>query len=31
MKENNSLSPIYLHPVNHNEDELYESADFMRK
>ena len=27
---NISLSPIYLHPVNHKEDELYKSAAYKR-
>lgn len=30
LKGNISLSPIYLHPVNHREDEMYQSAEFMR-
>jgi len=30
LKGNISLSPIYLHPVNHTEDEMYKSAEFMR-
>jgi len=27
---NISISPIYLHPVNHNEDELYKSVGYRR-
>lgn len=30
LKGNISLSPIYLHPVNHREDEMYKSTDFKR-
>jgi len=30
LKGNVSLSPIYLHPVNHREDEMYKSANFKR-
>lgn len=26
-----SISPIYLHPVNHDEDERYRGADFSRE
>jgi 5'-nucleotidase len=30
LKGNISLSPIYLHPVNQKEDEMYLSAEFKR-
>lgn len=30
LEGNVSVSPIYLHPVNHREDELYKSAEFKR-
>lgn len=30
LKGNVSVSPVYLHPVNHREDEMYRSADFKR-
>ncbi len=30
LRGNVSLSPIYLHPVNHKEDELYESIEYRR-
>lgn len=30
LEGNVSISPIYLHPVNHREDELYKSAEFKR-
>ena len=28
LEGNISISPIYLHPVNHRDDELYKSAEF---
>lgn len=30
LKGNISISPVYLHPVNHREDELYKAAEFKR-
>lgn len=30
LEGNASISPVYLHPVNHREDELYKSAEFKR-
>lgn len=30
LNGNISISPIYLHPVNHREDEMYQSAEFKR-
>lgn len=30
LKGNISLSPVYLHPVNHREDEMYKAAEFKR-
>lgn len=30
LEGNVSISPIYLHPVNHREDEMYKSAEFKR-
>jgi 5'/3'-nucleotidase len=30
LEGNISISPIYLHPVNHREDKLYKSAEFRR-
>jgi len=30
LEGNISISPIYLHPVNHREDELYKTAEFRR-
>lgn len=30
LKGNISISPVFLHPVNHKEDELYRAAEFKR-
>jgi len=30
LKGNISISPVYLHPVNHKEDEMYKAAEFKR-
>lgn len=30
LEGNISVSPIYLHPVNHREDEMYKSTEFRR-
>ncbi len=30
LKGNISISPIYLHPVNHKDDELYKSVEYKR-